>query len=261
MLLLSRLDAGTSTLYAIGRDVRDGPRARPRHAGARAGRAERRRLLRARRRDLGRHAVPLDGRLARYRGARRDLHQPPHGRARGLPAAQVGQRLDRPQRRAAAPGRGPRRLHRRLHRRALDRLPRRRGDRPGRVPARRGCSRSARCARRSRRRASGEAFASPTTATRCRSSRASSPSSSAASARARSSSAPSTPPGVDLPPGEAWLLVQGQERVALDDPDAIAADRPLDPARVREQRRRARRPRPRGRRRADRRRAAPRPSA
>jgi hypothetical protein len=41
--------------------------------------------------------------------------------------------------------------------------------------------------------------------------------------------------GVDLPPGAAWLLVQGQEGVALDDPGAIAADRPFDVAWVHEQ--------------------------
>ncbi|HTE60788.1 MAG TPA: MDR family MFS transporter [Solirubrobacteraceae bacterium] len=41
--------------------------------------------------------------------------------------------------------------------------------------------------------------------------------------------------GVDLPPGAAWLLVKGQEGLALDDPGAIAADRPVDAAWVREQ--------------------------
>ena len=101
MLLLSRLDAGTSTLYATRRDVRDGPRARARDAGARAGRAERRRLRRARRRDLRRDAVPLDGRLARHGGARRDLHEPAHERARRLARRAGRQRLDRPERRAS----------------------------------------------------------------------------------------------------------------------------------------------------------------
>ena len=57
------------------RDVRDGPRARAGDAGARARRAERRRLLRARRRHLRRDAVSLHGRLARHRRARRDLHR------------------------------------------------------------------------------------------------------------------------------------------------------------------------------------------
>ena len=230
MLLLSRLDAGTSTLYAFVAMFVHGPRARPGHAGARARRAERRRLRRARRRDLGRHAVPLDGRLARYGRARRDLHQPAHRRARGLAGGPGRQRLDRPQRGAAAPGRGPRRLHGRLHRRALDRLPRRRGDRRWSPSCCRGCSRSARCARRSTR--PGWARPSPRrrAATRCTSSRASSPAWSAASAPARSSSAPSTPPASTSPPGAAWLLVQGQEGVELHDPEAIAADRPIDAA-------------------------------
>ena len=41
--------------------------------------------------------------------------------------------------------------------------------------------------------------------------------------------------GVDLPPGPAWLLVQGHQGVDLGDPDAIADDRPIDAAWVREQ--------------------------
>jgi MFS family permease len=40
---------------------------------------------------------------------------------------------------------------------------------------------------------------------------------------------------VDLAPGAAWLLVQGEEGVALGDPEAIAADRPFDVAWVHEQ--------------------------
>ena len=47
----------------------------------------------------------------------------------GSPAAQVGSGSIDPSARGAAAGGDPRRLHRRLHRRALDRLPRRRGDR------------------------------------------------------------------------------------------------------------------------------------
>ena len=39
--------------------------------------------------------------------------------------------------------------------------------------------------------------------------------------------------GVDLSPGQAWLLVQGEEGAALHDPEAIAAGRPIEPARVR----------------------------
>ena len=39
--------------------------------------------------------------------------------------------------------------------------------------------------------------------------------------------------GVDLSPGQAWLLVQGEEGVALHDPEAIAAGRPIEAAQVR----------------------------
>jgi hypothetical protein len=42
--------------------------------------------------------------------------------------------------------------------------------------------------------------------------------------------------GLDLAPGAAWLLVQGQERDGLQEPDAIATERSLDPAWVRAQR-------------------------
>jgi EmrB/QacA subfamily drug resistance transporter len=41
--------------------------------------------------------------------------------------------------------------------------------------------------------------------------------------------------GMDLPPGAAWLLVQGEEGLSLRDPEAIAADRPIDAGWVREQ--------------------------
>jgi hypothetical protein len=41
--------------------------------------------------------------------------------------------------------------------------------------------------------------------------------------------------GVDLPPGAAWLLVRGAEGLALGDPEAIAANRPVDAAWVDEQ--------------------------
>ena len=37
---------------------------------------------------------------------------------------------------------------------------------------------------------------------------------------------------VDLPPGEAWLLVQGAEGLAVDDPEAVAAKHALDAARA-----------------------------
>ena len=53
------------------------PRARDGHAGARARGPERGAVRDARRGHLGRDAVPLDRRLARRRGARRDLHRPP----------------------------------------------------------------------------------------------------------------------------------------------------------------------------------------
>src|SRR4051794_35749608 len=41
--------------------------------------------------------------------------------------------------------------------------------------------------------------------------------------------------GVDLPVGAAWLLVQGKEGAELGDPEAIAANRPIDTAWVGEQ--------------------------
>ena len=41
--------------------------------------------------------------------------------------------------------------------------------------------------------------------------------------------------GVDLPPGPAWLLVQAHEGAALDDPEAITRNRPIDAAWVGEQ--------------------------
>src|SRR3954452_22135812 len=41
--------------------------------------------------------------------------------------------------------------------------------------------------------------------------------------------------GVDLPAGAAWLLVQGEEGVALGDREGIAANRPIDAAWVGEQ--------------------------
>jgi EmrB/QacA subfamily drug resistance transporter len=41
--------------------------------------------------------------------------------------------------------------------------------------------------------------------------------------------------GVELPPGAAWLLVQGEEGVPLHDAEAIAAERPVTPAWAQEQ--------------------------
>src|SRR4051794_875397 len=46
---------------------------------------------------------------------------------------------------------------------------------------------------------------------------------------------PVTASAVDLPVGAAWLLVQGEEGVALADREAITADRPIDAAWVDEQ--------------------------
>jgi EmrB/QacA subfamily drug resistance transporter len=40
--------------------------------------------------------------------------------------------------------------------------------------------------------------------------------------------------GVDLAPGEGWLLVQGEEGVSLHDPEAIAAGRPVDAGMIRD---------------------------
>ena len=98
MLLLSRLDAETSTLYAsVAMFV----------MGLGLGLVMQVLVLAVQnavdyaelgRRDVRRDAVPLDGRLARHRGARRDLHEPAHERA-GRDARRAGrQRLDRPER-------------------------------------------------------------------------------------------------------------------------------------------------------------------
>jgi EmrB/QacA subfamily drug resistance transporter len=40
--------------------------------------------------------------------------------------------------------------------------------------------------------------------------------------------------GVDLEPGDAWLLVQGEEGVSLHDPEAIATGRPITAAAIRD---------------------------
>ena len=209
------------------RDVRHGARARARHAGAGPRRPERGRLLRARRRHVGRDAVPVDGRLAGDGRAGRDLHQPAHERALGLAGRRGRQRLDRPERAAATAGGDPRRLHERVHGLALDGLPRRGGHRARRVPpvvAHRG---AARCARRSRRPAWARRSRHRGRATRCGSSCASCRSSSAASARARSSSAPSTPRRSTSPPAPRGCSCR-PPRAAPGDPDALAADRGID---------------------------------
>ncbi len=98
-----------------GADLRVHVRARPGagdgDAGARAGRAERRRVLRPGRGHLGRDAVPLDRRLARHGDARGDLLQPP---ARG--AQERAARRARRRKRAPA-ARSTRRRSRTCHRR------------------------------------------------------------------------------------------------------------------------------------------------
>ena len=129
MLLLSRLDADTTTLYAtVAMFV----------MGLGLGLVMQVLVLAVQnavdyaelgRGDVRRDAVPLDGRLARHRGAGRDLHEPAHERADRHARRAGRQRIDRPERRGAAARGGPRRLHRRLHRLALDGLPRRGGDR------------------------------------------------------------------------------------------------------------------------------------
>ena len=75
LLLLSRLGVGTSTALASLYLFVLGARPRPRHAGARARGPERRPLRDARHGDVRRHAAARDGRLARHRGVRRDLHR------------------------------------------------------------------------------------------------------------------------------------------------------------------------------------------
>ena len=77
LYLLSTLDPREQPGGDLRVHVRARPRPRDGHAGARAGRPERRRLRRPRRRDLGCDAVSLDRRLARHGDARRDLLQPP----------------------------------------------------------------------------------------------------------------------------------------------------------------------------------------
>ena len=72
--LLSRLDVGTSGAARRAVTARARPRPRVGHAGARARRPERRRLLAARHSHLRRHHVPRDRRVARHRRVRRDLH-------------------------------------------------------------------------------------------------------------------------------------------------------------------------------------------
>ena len=198
------------------RDVRDGLRARAGHAGARARRAERRRVLRARRRHVRRDAVPLDGRLARHGRARRDLHRPADRGAVGHARRRRRRRRDRPERRPAAPRTDPRPSYTGAFTDALvDRVPGRRGGRRRRLPAvvadrgapaapdrrHRGRRRGVRLPEQ--RRLAARADARAVAARRPR------------AARARSSSAPSRPRASICRPGAAWLLVQGEEGVPI----------------------------------------------
>ena len=73
LFLLSRLEVDTDAVARLGLHARGRRRHRPRDAGARARRAERRAGAQHRRRHLDRDVLPLDGRLARRRDLRRDL--------------------------------------------------------------------------------------------------------------------------------------------------------------------------------------------
>ena len=97
-------------------------------AGAGAGGAELRRLLRSRRRDLRRDAVPLDRRVARHGCARSHLLEPPERRAQTAAARERGARergapLDRPARDRETAARGARRVPACLHGLAERRVP------------------------------------------------------------------------------------------------------------------------------------------
>ncbi len=107
MLLLSRLEPGTSVWVASHLLAR--PRARPRHghAGARARRAERGRLPPDRGRDERLDALPADRRLDRCRALRLDLRQPPARRARSAAARERGHPEDRQPRRRSGTCRRP----------------------------------------------------------------------------------------------------------------------------------------------------------
>ena len=168
------------------------------HAGARPRRPERGRLRAARRRDVGRDAVPVDRRLARDRDARRGVLQPAGAtssrricRSRPRRGGRGQRRGPRPVGRRAAPGGRARRLPRRRSRTrstSCSSSPRgswrSRSCSPGCIPERPLRDTRARrpgCSRRSPRRR---------TPTPCARSRASSASSSDARAPSTSSSAP-----------------------------------------------------------------------
>ena len=133
LYLLSLMDADTSVatasayMFVLGL----GPRARD--AGARARGAERGRVQRARRRDIGRNPVPLGRWLVRRLRARRRVREP----ARRQPQERAGQRGGgrgrpvQPRRARSTAARRSRRVRARVHRLPQHRVPRRRRDRPG----------------------------------------------------------------------------------------------------------------------------------
>ena len=177
-------------------------------------------VQRARRRDLGRDAVPLDRRLVRRLRARRGLREParPTTSPQAFPGAAEsggGGRLQPRRPRAAAAGRA-RRLRARVHRLAQRRLPRRRRDRRGGIRAVPGSSRSCRCATPSRPPASARRSPFPRTPIRSPSSPASSASSPAAKQAGRILERLAARADVDLDPAETWLLARLDRDPGLD---------------------------------------------
>ena len=77
LFLLSRLEVDTRAVAGVGLHARARRRHRPRDAGDRARRPERRAAARHRRRHLDRDVLPQHGRLARRRAVRRDLRLAP----------------------------------------------------------------------------------------------------------------------------------------------------------------------------------------
>ncbi len=76
LYLLSTMSPSRLAEHDLAVHVHPRPRAGNGHAGSDSRGAERGRLRRPRSRDLGRHPVSLDRRIARHSGARRDLRQP-----------------------------------------------------------------------------------------------------------------------------------------------------------------------------------------
>ena len=152
----------------------------------------------------------------------------------GTPAAQRQRGAANPEAIQQLPAAVRRQLHGRVHRLAVDRLPRRRRDRRGRLPAR--VAVEERPLRQTVETAGvGEAFATPSSGdslrelTRELARLVGRPRAQAFIERTVDAS------GVDLAPGPAWLLVQAHQGVALHDAEAIAEDRPIDASWVREQ--------------------------